>query len=584
MQNISGYEVIEKIGEGGMGSVYRGRQVSLDRLVAIKVLSEKLTHCDDVLERFNRESRIIAHLNHPNIIHVIDRGITPEGKPYFVMEHVEGTDLAREIKAGSLKTSQKLDLIIQLCKALSYAHKNGVIHRDIKPDNVLIDANGNARVLDFGIAKLSDNGGRHNQHTQTDVVMGTLEYMSPEQQAATHSVTTASDLYSLGALMYELFTGVKPLGRFRPPSKIDPTIAPPLEEVILRCLEPNPEDRFASADEIKNCLLQVLQGAHLPSSQKQRAKVGLSEIEDKFALLDVIKEDGYGSVYLYQDKVDHRLLVIKKRINSCAGLGEAKVLTNLKHKNVINILGASGDERLFIIVMEYVSGGCLKDRLIRPVPWVDALRMAREICSGLSFTHRNRIVHGNLRPSNILLTESGEIKITDFGLDEHYASGEGGSNWYNPDGQPSSIRTDIFGAGAIFYQMLTGLPPMWKDDQIVAHDDFKRLPIELRETITRMLSRGQEAQYASFDQVIVEIDGILAVYNEKKEQLKANQEARTQSYNAGPARPQMVIGKRLLQAVLLLGLLFVTAMVCVRHADNFKTYMDAILALWGKLT
>jgi len=583
MQNISGYEVIEKIGEGGMGSVYRGRQVSLDRPVAIKVLSEKLTDCDDVLERFNRESRIIAHLNHPNIIHVIDRGITPEGKPYFVMEHVEGTDLAREIKAGSLETSRKLDLIIQLCKALSYAHKNGVIHRDIKPDNVLIDADGNARVLDFGIAKLSDNGGRDKQHTQTDVVMGTMEYMSPEQQTATHSVTTASDLYSLGALMYELFTGVKPLGRFRPPSEIDPTIPQPLEEVILRCLEPNPEDRFASADEVKNYLLQVLQGAHLPSSQKQRAKAGLSKMEDKFGLLDVIKEDGYGAVYLYQDKVDHRLLVIKKRINSRAGLGEAKVLTNLKHKNVINILGASGDERLFIIVMEYVSGGCLKDRLIRPLPWVDALRMAREICSGLSFAHRNRIVHGNLRPSNILLTESGEVKITDFGLDDHYASGEDGSNWYNPGSQPRSTRTDIFGAGAIFYQMLTGLPPIWKDDQIVAHDDFKRLPIKLQEMITRMLSRGQEAQYASFDQVIVEIDGLLAVYNEKKEQLKANQ-APTQSYNAGPARSQRVMRKRLLQAVLLLGLLFLTAVVCVRHADNFKTYMNGILALWGKLT
>jgi serine/threonine-protein kinase len=209
--------------------------------------------------------------------------------------------------------------------------------------------------------------------------------------------------------------------------------------------------------------------------------------------------------------------------------------------------------------------------------------MAREVCSGLSFAHRNRIVHGNLRPSNILLTESGEVKITDFGLDDHYACGEDHSNWYNPDGQPSSIRTDIFGAGAVFYQMLTGLPPIWKDDQIVANDDFKGLPVELQEMITRMLSHGQEAQYASFDQIILEIEGLLAAYNEKKAPLKENQ-ALTQCYNAGPSRRQRVMGKRLLQAVLLLGLLLVTAVVCVRHADNFKTYMNEILALWGKFT
>jgi len=251
MKQIGGYEIIEKIGSGGMGSVYRGRQVSLDRPVAIKVLSKALTDCQEVLERFNRESRIIAGLNHPNIIHVIDRGITANGMPYFVMEHVEGVDLAQEIKAGNMDTNRKLDLMIQVSKALSYAHKNGVIHRDIKPGNVLIDADGNALVLDFGIAKLSRNGGSGPDQTQKDVIMGTVDYMSPEQRTAAHAVTAASDLYSLGAMMYELFTGVKPLGRFRPPSQIESSIPESLGKIILRCLEPNPKDRFSSADEVK---------------------------------------------------------------------------------------------------------------------------------------------------------------------------------------------------------------------------------------------------------------------------------------------------------------------------------------------
>ena len=560
MKKIGGYEVIEKIGEGGMASVYKGRQVSLDRPVAIKVLSKKLMDRNDVLERFNRESVIIARLNHPNIIRVIDRGITPKGMPYFVMEYVEGTDLAQAIREGNLDTNGKLELIIQMCKALSYAHKNGVIHRDIKPSNVLVDANGNALVLDFGIAKFLDRGEGNGNRTRSEVIMGTPQYMSPEQHTATNRVTAASDLYSLGVVMYELFTGVKPLGHFRAPSEIDPTITQPLEDVILGCLETDPGDRLASADEIKSRLLKILQGAHLPRAQKERATQGLSKVKDKFALLDVIKEDRYGAVYLYQDKVDHNLLVVKKRTNTSAGLTEARLLTTLKHKNIVNILGSSGKERLFIIVMEHLSGGGLKDRLIRPFPWEDALRIAREICDGLSFAQKNRIVHGNLRPSNILFTESGQVKITDFGLEEHYASGEGGGNWYNVYGEPKSPRADIFAVGTIFYQMLTGSLPVWKGTQIAPHDYFRVLPIELQEIVTRMLSHERDARYSSFGEVIVEIDALLATYKGKRGPLK----------------------KRLVRTILFLALLLVMTIAYLKQAGDIKTYADAIVALWDR--
>jgi len=560
MKKIGGYDVIEKIGEGGMATVYKGRQVSLDRPVAIKVLSKKLMDRYDVLERFNRESVIIARLNHPNIIRVIDRGITPKGMPYFVMEYVEGTDLAQAIREGNLDTNRKLELIIQMCKALSYAHKNGVIHRDIKPSNVLVDANGNALVLDFGIAKFLDRGEGNGNRTRSEVIMGTPQYMSPEQHTATNRVTAASDLYSLGVVMYELFTGVKPLGHFRAPSEIDPTIPQPLEEVILGCLETDPGDRLASTDEIKNRLLKILQGAHLPRAQKERATQGLSKVKDKFALLDVIKEDHYGAVYLYQDKVDHNLLVVKKRTNTSAGLTEARLLTTLKHKNIVNILGSSGKEQLFIIVMEHLSGGSLKDRLIRPFPWEDALRIAREISDGLSFAHKNRIVHGNLRPSNILFTESGQVKITDFGLEEHYASGEGGGNWYNVYGEPKSPRADIFAVGTIFYQMLTGSLPVWKGTQIAPHDYFRVLPIELQEIVTRMLSQERDARYSSFGEVIVEIDALVATYKGKRGPLK----------------------KRLVRTILFLALLLVMTIAYLKQAGDIKTYADAILALWDK--
>jgi serine/threonine-protein kinase len=575
MEKIRGYEIIEKLGQGGMGTVYTGRQVSLDRPVAIKVLSEKMADIDEALERFKRESLIIARLNHPNIIHVIDRGITPEGRPYFVMQYVEGTNLAQAMRDGGLDTNRKLDVIIQVCKALSYAHKNRVIHRDIKPPNVLIDNEGNALVLDFGIAKFLGDWG---YQTRAEMVMGTMEYMSPEQQIDTSQVTAASDLYSLGAVMYELFTGVKPSQPFKRPSQIDTSIAQPLEEVILGCLEPDPKDRLASADEIKERLLKLLQGAHLPSDQKERASHILAKVEDKFSLLDVIKEDRYGAVYLYEDKVDHRLLVIKKQSNSGAGLSEARLLTTLKHKNIVNILGVSGNERLFIIVMEYVSGGTLKDRLIRPFSPRGALRTAREICEGLSFACKNRILHGNLRPSNILLSESGDVRITDFGLNEHYATEQGDGNWYNVDGEPRSTRGDIFAVGMIFYQMLTGSPAVWEEAKIVPHVNFNRLPVRLQEIVTQMLVRKQGAQYGSFDEVIADIDGLLALY-QKKSRRRA---AAATSGRAAP-RPQEVQQRQSVWTFLLLILLVLTAVVYLDHTDCFKTYTDAFLPLWDNI-
>ncbi len=575
MTKIGGYEVTGKIGQGGIGSVYKARQVSLDRLVAIKVLSEKLTDNPDVLDRFNRESLIIGRLNHPNIIHVIDRGIVPEGMPYFVMEYVEGIDLAKAIKTNKLDANRKLDLVIQVCKALSYAHKNGVIHRDIKPSNVLIDTDGNALVLDFGIAKFFDKKGDNTNQTRSDLIMGTLEYMSPEQQTDTSSVTAATDLYSLGALMYELFTGAKTLGRFKRPREINASIAKPLEHVILRCLETEPKDRFASADEIREHLLKLLQGAHLPKAQREQAKKVLPKAEDKFALLDIIKkEDSYGAVYLYQDKANNRLLVIKKRTNASAGLSEAKLLTALKHKNIVNILGASGSERVFIIVMEYLSGGSLTDRLIRPLPWAEALRIGRQICEGLSFAHKNRMAHGNLRPSNILLADSGQVKLTDFGLEEHYTLGQDGVNWYNVCREPRSPGADIFAAGTIFYQMLTGDLPTWKGGRLVHGDYFRLLPIELQGMVTRMLSRDQGARHGSFDQVTEEIDKLLALYKRKRRKPKV---AATQ------AKPPKKWGKRPGWTLFFLALLVVVALLYLNHTGEIKTYTDAILAQWNKI-
>jgi serine/threonine-protein kinase len=508
IENIPGYKLLDPIGEGGMAEVYKGIQISLNRPVAIKILLRKLYENRIALERFNRESIIIARLNNPNIIHIIDRGVTEGGMPYFVMEYVEGRDLAKVIKHGNVTLNRKVEFAIQICKAISYAHKNGVIHRDIKPSNVLIDREGNARVLDFGIAQFYEDNESPYEHTRAGILMGTVEYMSPEQRVSAANVTKSSDLYSLGIVLYEMFTGIRPSGRFKLPSEIAQGISGPLEDLIMSCLETDPANRPSSADEIKDRLLHILGGAHLNRAQVNRAGEGITKIRQKFNLLDVIKEEPYGSVYLYENQGSGNLLVIKKRTSSSAGYVEAKLLTTLKHRNIVNIIGTSKNARFFIVVMDYLNGGSLKDRGAQIYSLEEFLTVARQICEGLAFAHKNRIVHGNLRPSNILFTKSGRVKVTDFGLNEHYAKAKDQRNWFNPTGEPKSVAADILSAGVIFHVMLSGSMPRWRGDTLNLDGLYFDLPERVPEMLERMLSIDRRKRYGSFDEIVTELDFI----------------------------------------------------------------------------
>ena len=174
---IGEYTLSGKVGQGGIAEIYRARQDSLDRDVAIKILFSKLTDDKDIVRRFERESIVIARLVHPNIVHIIDKGVAG-GRYYFVMEYIDGTNLKEIIGSDKVSLQTKLEMIVQVCKGLDYAHKNGVIHRDVKPANILVDRQGNALVADFGIAQFV--GAPESEMTSTDVIMGTRAYMSPE--------------------------------------------------------------------------------------------------------------------------------------------------------------------------------------------------------------------------------------------------------------------------------------------------------------------------------------------------------------------------------------------------------------------
>lgn len=241
-------EILELIGQGGMGAVYKARQPELDRLVALKILAPRDEADPGFAERFTREARALARLNHPSIVAVYDFGHRGE-LHYFVMEFVDGSNLRQVQKAGELEARAALEIVPQICEALQFAHDEGVVHRDIKPENVLLNKKGRVKIADFGLAKIMGKAHETFTLTQAGHVMGTPHYMAPEQVEHPLEVDHRADIYSLGVVFYEMLTGELPLGRFAPPSqKVQVDVR--LDEVVLRTLEKEPEQRYQKAGQV----------------------------------------------------------------------------------------------------------------------------------------------------------------------------------------------------------------------------------------------------------------------------------------------------------------------------------------------
>ena len=268
-QMLGAYRIISKVGQGGMATVYKAYQPSMDRNVAIKVLPSQLAESKEFTARFQQEARTIARLEHPHILPVFDYGES-DGVTYFVMRYLEAGTLKSKMEVGLLSLNEVDRLFTQLADALGYAHSHGVIHRDLKPANALVDEQGNLFLTDFGIAKLLESASP--RLTQTDAIMGTPAYISPEQAKA-QTVDQRSDIYSLGIILYELVTGRVPFTADTPlavilkhvsdplplPSILKPDIPESIEQVILKALAKEPNDRFATTVEFLAAWKRALQ-------------------------------------------------------------------------------------------------------------------------------------------------------------------------------------------------------------------------------------------------------------------------------------------------------------------------------------
>ena len=277
---VGRYRLARLLGEGGMGRVYLAVQPAIGSRVAIKILSDQCARNPELLERFFAEARAVNLIRHESIVSVIDMAQLPDGRPFIVMEYVEGQTLAAIVGAGPVPLGGLVQVMSEVLSALSAAHAIGIVHRDLKPDNILVTVEGHAKVLDFGIAKLAPE--LHQQlspRTRTGALLGTPQYMAPEQISGSGGVDPRTDLYAAGVVLYELATGRQPFAGEtlfdlmrahleqppRPPRALRPELPPAFEHVILTALAKQPDDRFPSAAVMSHAL--HLAAAALPADQ-----------------------------------------------------------------------------------------------------------------------------------------------------------------------------------------------------------------------------------------------------------------------------------------------------------------------------
>ena len=289
--SIQGYKIISKIGQGAMGSIYKALQVSMDRIVAIKCLAPKYAQNDKFRERFLREARAVARLNHPNIIQGIDVGDS-NGVHYFAMEYIDGPTVGELLKrGGALDEKRALNIITQIARALQHAFNHGIIHRDIKPDNIMLTREGVAKLCDLGLAKVATPQDNDAAGTKPGASMGTPYYIAPEQARGEQTVDTRADIYSLGASFYHMTAGDVPFpGQsaadviskhltepVTPPRVKNPLISGQVDWVVVKMMQKAREDRYQTPNDVVKDLEAIAAGG-MPDGYAQEVEENSSSI------------------------------------------------------------------------------------------------------------------------------------------------------------------------------------------------------------------------------------------------------------------------------------------------------------------
>src|SRR5579884_538945 len=531
------YEIIQRLGQGGMGMVFKARDRELDRIIALKTIHPILASNPAVLRRFKQEILLARQITHRNVIRIYDLGVAGDLR-FITMEYVEGEDLKKRLRLrGRLAPDEAAALMKQICEGLQAAHAEDVIHRDLKPENVLIDTHGQVRIMDFGLARNEDAS-----ITATGAILGTADYMSPEQ-ARGERADVRSDIFSAGILFYEMLTGELPFAadsavaamlkrtRERAPrvDSIDPSTPRWLTDIVGRCLEPDPAARYQTvADILQDLDNREPRRTIAPGTATARGVLPAgSMLGARYRIEELAGEGGMGRVYRATDLDLHRSVALKvvrpelaEDSDSLEKLKQEILLASrISHRHVLRIHDLGEADGLRFISMAWVDGEDLEQLISRsagPLPEDRIIALARHLCEGLEAAHREGIVHRDLKPRNVLLDSAGNACISDFGLAQASGGGAGevaGTPRYmspeQAEGKPVDARTDIYSLGLVLYEAATGEVPFTGDSalqvmvrRLVATPKNPRLlnPALSEHTaavIMRCLERDRDLRYPS---------------------------------------------------------------------------------------
>jgi len=534
-QTILHYRILGKIGQGGMGEVYKAEDQKLGRQVALKLLPSSATEDPTAKRRLMQEARAASALNHPNIVTVYSIEEV-EGFDFIVMEYVEGETLKSVIEKGQLDVSQLLDLGSQMADALFAAHSGGFIHRDIKPANILVTPRGQAKILDFGLAKLvqiSDENLSAEQTlsrlTRTGMIVGTVAYMSPEQTRG-EPLDSRTDIFSLGCVLYEAATGKVPfsgpsvlsvlheIATAEPPapSTISHALPQGLDVIIKRALAKNREQRYSSAAELAEALRSL-------------------KFANRYQILRELGRGGMGVVYLARDPLLERDVAIKVITPDILSpeaqerfKREARVVAKMDHPAIVGVhdIGEHGGALFF--VMPYVSGSNLRSFLKEGLLSLgDVIDIGIQVAEALEYSHSQNVVHRDVKPENILLVRKDQgnlrVRITDFGLAMATSENRltktgsvvGTISYLSPEQLSPKVidhRSDIYSLGTVLYECLTGQPPFSGEVQSVLYRIAHEIPqsprslgLDVQEELEEIVMRCLEKDPAKRPQHAQEI-------------------------------------------------------------------------------
>jgi serine/threonine protein kinase len=493
---VPGYEIVEELGRGGMGVVYKAKQLAARRWVALKMIRDGVLAGPEHRVRFRIEAEAAARFQHPNLARIYEVG-EHGGLPYFSMEYAEGGGLDKKLAGQPLPAPLAAELARTLAEAAHYAHEKKVVHRDLKPANVVLTGDGRPLITDFGLAKRLDSD---TAVTVSEAVMGTAGYMAPEQAAGQARLAgPAADIYALGAILYELLTGRPPfrgttweetVGQVLrdepvPPTRLRPEVSPELEAVCLKCLEKDPAQRYGSARELADDLARFLAGESVlaaPTTELEREARWASRAG--FEIEDVMTYGVRDAVYKARQVHLNRTVALK--VIAAPGSApevlarlrrEAETVAQLDHPNIVRIYSSGELQGRTYMAFEYVAGGSLIERFVdRPLAPAEAARLVRQLAEAMHYAHQRGVLNCALKPSNILLTPDGVPKITNFGLSILLEEPEAERRlvfrrlptYMAPelaDGRAADVgpATDVYALGAILYKLLTGWPPFLAD-------------------------------------------------------------------------------------------------------------------------